>query len=117
MRKLPVRRPGCRHAREAQKGRHAHSGCAVYLGDNFPPEYRNGIFMCNIHGNRLNHDRPERGPTGYVAKHAPDFLFANDSWFRGIAVKCGPDGGLYATVVDLYNDAAKQKQSMLSVLI
>ncbi|MDB5308468.1 MAG: dehydrogenase [Gemmataceae bacterium] len=76
-------------------GGHAHSGCAVYLGDNFPAEYRDGVFMCNIHGNRLNHDRLERNPGGYVAKHAPDFLFANDSWFRGLAVKCGPDGGLY----------------------
>lgn len=78
-------------------GGHAHSGCAVYLGDNFPPEYRNSVFMCNIHGNRLNRDRLERTPAGYVAKHAPDFLFANDSWFRGICVKSGPDGGLYVT--------------------
>lgn len=78
-------------------GGHAHSGCAVYLGDNFPPEYRNSVFMCNIHGNRLNRDRLERTPAGYVGKHAPDFLFANDSWFRGICVKTGPEGGLYVT--------------------
>lgn len=78
-------------------GGHAHSGCAVYLGDNFPPEYRNGVFMCNIHGNRLNHDRLERTKSGYVAKHAPDFLFANDAWFRGICVKNGPEGGLYVS--------------------
>ncbi|MBX9581805.1 MAG: c-type cytochrome [Gemmataceae bacterium] len=78
-------------------GGHAHSGCAVYLGDNFPPEYRNSVFMCNIHGNRLNRDRLERTPSGYVGKHAPDFLFANDAWFRGICVKTGPEGGLYVT--------------------
>ena len=78
-------------------GGHAHSGCAVYLGDNFPPEYRNSVFMCNIHGNRLNRDRLERTPGGYVGKHAPDFLFANDAWFRGICVKTGPEGGLYVT--------------------
>ena len=78
-------------------GGHAHSGCAVYLGDNFPPEYRNSVFMCNIHGNRLNRDKLERTPAGYVGKHAPDFLFANDSWFRGICVKTGPEGGLYVT--------------------
>ncbi|MBX9628688.1 MAG: c-type cytochrome [Gemmataceae bacterium] len=78
-------------------GGHAHSGCAVYLGDNFPAEYRNSVFMCNIHGNRLNRDRLERTPSGYVGKHAPDFLFANDAWFRGICVKTGPEGGLYVT--------------------
>jgi putative membrane-bound dehydrogenase-like protein len=78
-------------------GGHAHSGCSIYLGDNFPPEYRNSLFTCNIHGNRLNRDKLERTPAGYVGKHAPDFLFANDSWFRGIATKYGPDGGLYVT--------------------
>ena len=79
----------------AAGGGHAHSGCSVYLGDNFPREYRNSVFMCNIHGNRLNRDPLERTPTGYVAHHGPDFLLANDAWFRGIKVKYGPDGGLY----------------------
>ncbi|MFO0801161.1 MAG: PVC-type heme-binding CxxCH protein [Gemmataceae bacterium] len=78
-------------------GGHAHSGAAVYLGDNFPPEYRNSLFTCNIHGNRLNRDSLERNAGGYVGKHAPDFLHANDSWFRGIAVRGGPEGGLYVT--------------------
>ncbi len=78
-------------------GGHAHSGCLIYLGDNFPDEYRNNVFMCNIHGNRLNRDRLVRTDAGYVARHEPDFLFANDSWFRGICVKSGPDGGLYVS--------------------
>ncbi|MBY0512681.1 MAG: c-type cytochrome, partial [Gemmataceae bacterium] len=81
----------------AAGGGHAHSGCLVYLGDNFPAEYRNTVFMCNIHGNRLNRDRLERTPGGYVARHDPDFLFANDPWFRGICLKSGPDGGLYVS--------------------
>ncbi|GAA4470720.1 PVC-type heme-binding CxxCH protein [Novipirellula rosea] len=78
-------------------GGHAHSGCAIYLGDNFPAEYRNNVFMCNIHGSRLNRDILEREGAGYVAHHARDFALANDPWFRGISVKCGPDGGLYFT--------------------
>jgi putative membrane-bound dehydrogenase-like protein len=78
-------------------GGHAHAGCAVYLGDNFPAEYRNSVFMCNIHGNRVNRDTLHRTEDGYVGKHAPDFLNANDPWFRGICVKYGPDGGLYVT--------------------
>lgn len=76
-------------------GGHAHSGCCVYLGDNFPPEYRNNVFACNIHGNRVNRDRLERHGSGYVAKHEKDFLFANDPWHRGLVVKYGPDGALY----------------------
>lgn len=78
-------------------GGHAHSGCLVYLGDNFPPEYRNSVFMCNIHGNRLNRDRLTRTPSGYLGVREKDFLFANDSWFRGINLASGPDGGLYVT--------------------
>ncbi len=78
-------------------GGHAHSGCAIYLGDNFPAEYRNNVFMCNIHGSRLNRDTLDRDGPSYVAHHARDFLLANDPWFRGISVKCGPDGGLYIT--------------------
>jgi putative membrane-bound dehydrogenase-like protein len=78
-------------------GGHAHVGCSIYLGDNFPEKYRNTVFMCNLHGNRLNNDRLERTASGYVAKHDPDFLFANDAWFRGLVVKYGPDGGLYVS--------------------
>ncbi len=89
--------PGGNPAHSDAGGGHAHSGCLVYLGDNFPPEYRNSVFMCNIHGNRLNRDRLTRTPSGYLGAREKDFLFANDSWFRGIALASGPDGGLYVT--------------------
>ena len=78
-------------------GGHAHSGCAIYLGDNFPAEYRNTLFTCNIHGNRLNNDGLSRSPAGYKGVRRKDFLFANDSWFRGICVKVGPEGALYVS--------------------
>jgi putative membrane-bound dehydrogenase-like protein len=78
-------------------GGHAHSGCAIYLADNFPPEYRGTLFTANIHGNRLNNDGLARTPAGYKGVRRPDFLFANDSWFRGICVKVGPEGGLYVS--------------------
>jgi putative membrane-bound dehydrogenase-like protein len=78
-------------------GGHAHSGCAIYLADNFPAEYRNTLFTCNIHGNRLNNDGLARTKSGYKGVRRKDFLFANDSWFRGICVKTGPEGGLYVS--------------------
>jgi putative membrane-bound dehydrogenase-like protein len=78
-------------------GGHAHSGCAIYIGDNFPPEYRNTLFTANIHGNRLNNDGLERTKSGYKGVRRKDFLFANDSWFRGICVKLGPEGALYVS--------------------
>ncbi len=78
-------------------GGHAHSGAAIYLGDNFPKEYRNTLFTCNIHGNRLNNDGLERTASGMKGVRRPDFLFANDPWFRGICVKQGPEGALYVS--------------------
>jgi len=76
-------------------GGHAHSGCLIYQGEGLPEKFRNRVFACNIHGGRVNQDRLEPHGSGYVAKHEPDFLFANDSWFRGLVVKQGPDGSIY----------------------
>jgi putative membrane-bound dehydrogenase-like protein len=78
-------------------GGHAHVGCMIYLGDNWPDRYRGGVFMCNLHGNRINHDILERNGSTYVARHAKDFMLANDPWFRGIALHYGPDGGVYVS--------------------
>jgi hypothetical protein len=78
-------------------GGHAHAGAAFYLGDTWPKEYRNRVFMCNLHGSRLNMDRLERSGSGYVIKHCEDFLFANDAWFRGLGVRMAADGGLFVS--------------------
>ena len=78
-------------------GGHAHVGAMIYLGDNWPDSYRNDVFTCNIHGKRVNRDRLERRGSSYVARHEPDFLMANDSWFRGLELKYGPDGAVYLT--------------------
>ena len=88
-------RGGERH--DSHGGGHAHVGAMIYLGDNWPAEYRNHIFTCNIHGNRVNQDILERRGSGYVAHHGSDFLHAGDPWFRGMMVKYGPDGGVYVT--------------------
>ena len=78
-------------------GGHAHVGAMIYLGDNWPDRYRNDVFMCNLHGKRINRDRLERRGSSYVARHEPDFLMANDPWFRGLELKYGPDGAVYMT--------------------
>jgi len=82
-------------AHDAPGGGHAHSGCMIYLGDNWPAQYRGRLYTCNIHGSRVNQDRLERNGSSYIAKHESDVLLANDPWFRGLAIKYGPDGGVY----------------------
>src|SRR6516164_7504017 len=73
-------------------GGHAHTGCMIYQGDNWPDEYRGKVFMGNIHGNRINMDILERKGSGYVAHHGKDFLTCPDPWFRPLAIINGPDG-------------------------
>jgi hypothetical protein len=79
----------------AAGGGHAHVGAMIYLGDNWPAEYRNTLFTCNLHGLRVNNDTLEQHGSGYVAHHGKDFLFMTDPFFRGLALKYGPDGGVY----------------------
>lgn len=76
-------------------GGHAHSGTMIYLGDNWPAEYRGRLLTLNMHGRRANVERLERSDSGYVARHKPDILNASDPWFRGIELGYGPDGGVY----------------------
>ncbi len=82
---------------DAAGGGHAHSGTMIYLGDNWPAKYRGRVFMNNIHGRRINHDRLTRKGSGYTASHAPDVLRARDPWFVGVTLAYGPDGGVYVS--------------------
>lgn len=88
---------GGRGAHDQPGGGHAHAGCLIYQGGLFPPEYQNSVFMANLHGNRLNRDVLQRSGSGYVARHAPDFFYAGDEWFRGLVLKSGPDGAIYVS--------------------
>ncbi|HEX8202935.1 MAG TPA: PVC-type heme-binding CxxCH protein, partial [Isosphaeraceae bacterium] len=78
-------------------GGHAHVGAMIYLGDNWPDRYRGTLFTCNLHGHRVNNDRFRREGSGPVAAHGPDFLLADDPWFRGLELKYGPDGAVFLT--------------------
>lgn len=87
---------GAEHSQnDAAGGGHAHCGAMVYLGDNFPDEYRNRFFTLNVHGHRMNQDILVRSGSGYVARHGADLVKSSDSWFRGTALTYGPDGGVY----------------------
>jgi hypothetical protein len=69
----------------------------IYLGDNWPKEYRGRLFTCNIHGRRVNSDTLNVKGSGYKSERAPDFLKVPDPWFRGLELMYGPDGGVYMT--------------------
>jgi len=76
-------------------GGHAHIGMMIYLGDNWPAEYRGHLFTLNLHGRRANQEILERQGSGYVGHHGEDFFLAGDPWFRGMELSYGPDGGVF----------------------
>jgi putative membrane-bound dehydrogenase-like protein len=98
---FPTGRPGEMRGESAETlamgGGHAHCGTLVYLGDRFPVNYRNTVFLCNIHGRRINNDILARKGSGYTASHGRDFAVMKDPWFMGVTLRTGPDGNVYVS--------------------
>jgi putative membrane-bound dehydrogenase-like protein len=78
-------------------GGHAHCGTLVYLGGAFPADFRNNVFMCNVHGHRINRDILKRNGSGYTASHGKDFMLSADPWFMGVTLRSGPDGSVFVS--------------------
>ena len=90
-----LKKTGMTSGTDAAGGGHAHTGMMIYLGDNWPAEYRGNVFTLNLHGLRMNQESLHREGAGYVGKHAADFMFTSDKWFRGIELSYAPDGSVY----------------------
>ena len=90
------RKAGISDSSSAAGGGHAHTGLMFYAGDNWPAEWRGKLLTINFNGRRLNVENVVRtAGSGYVGKHLPDIAFSADSWFRGIDLLYGPDGGVF----------------------
>ncbi len=79
----------------------AYCGIHYFDSEAYPEEFRDHLYMGNIHGGCINVDTLQRAGSSYFAKPRPDFLTANDVWFMPVAQKTGPDGCLY--VLDWYD--------------
>jgi len=86
---------------DASGGGHAHAGAMIYLGGNWPEQYRGQLFMNNIHGARLNLDLLSPLGSGYIGDGAPDFCKTNDLWSQILYLRYGPDGQAY--MIDWYD--------------
>ncbi|MES2693047.1 MAG: PVC-type heme-binding CxxCH protein, partial [Verrucomicrobiota bacterium] len=82
-------------AANALGGGHAHVGMMIYQGNNWPAEYRGGLFTLNFHGRRANRELLARRGSSYVGRHGADLFISEDPWFRGIELGYGPDGGVF----------------------
>lgn len=79
----------------------AYCGIEYFDSPAYPPQYRNKLYMGNIHGGCINVDSVTRRGSTYRGQGHPDFLTANDVWFMPVAQKVGPDGCLY--ILDWYD--------------
>lgn len=79
----------------------AYCGITWFDSEAYPEQYRDKLYMGNIHGNCVNVDRISRDGSTYFGEGEPDFLSANDAWFMPVVQKVGPDGCLY--VLDWYD--------------
>jgi len=82
---------------DAVGGGHAHSGLAIYNGDNFPAAYRGMLIFGNLHGHRLVSDQTVAEGSGFAGHHGNDFLRSNDATFIPVSQRVGPDGALYVS--------------------
>ncbi len=105
----------------------AYCGLCWFDSDAYPPEYREKMYMGNLHGSAINCDQLTKDGSTYFAKpglqggalklpkepagakrggaigvgEGSNFLLANDAWFMPVAQKVGPDGCMY--ILDWYD--------------
>lgn len=79
-------------------GGHSHVGTMIYLGDNWPAEYRNNLFSHNLHGHQINQQKNVRDAGGYNTLHSgADVFFCSDPQYIGVDLQYGPDGAVYVS--------------------
>ncbi|HXJ55213.1 MAG TPA: PVC-type heme-binding CxxCH protein [Verrucomicrobiae bacterium] len=87
---------------DAIYGGHSHVGTMIYLGDNWPAEYRGHLFTHNLHGHQINQQVNRRLGSGFDTVHAGrDLFFCSDPKYVAVDLQCGPDGAVYS--IDWYD--------------
>src|SRR5205085_1819760 len=87
---------------DAIYGGHSHVGTMIYLGDNWPDEFRGHLFTHNLGGHQINHQINKRLGSGFDTVHAGrDQFFCSDPKYVAVDLQSGPDGAVY--IIDWYD--------------
>jgi putative membrane-bound dehydrogenase-like protein len=87
---------------DAIYGGHSHVGTMIYLGDNWPDEFRGRLFTHNLGGHQINQQINKPLGSGYDTVHAGrDMLFCTDPKYVAVDLQYGPDGAVYS--IDWYD--------------
>jgi putative membrane-bound dehydrogenase-like protein len=77
-------------------GGHSLVGSMIYLGDNWPDNYRDHLFTHNLHGHQINHQINLKEGSGYNTVHAgKDVLYSPEPTYVAVELKYGPDGSVF----------------------
>lgn len=77
-------------------GGHSHVGTMVYLGDNWPKQYRGNLYTLNLHGSQMNREMLVKKDSAYQSySYGRDQLYSADPEYLGVHLKYGPDGAVY----------------------
>ena len=94
--------------------RSAHGGARIYQSDAFPEDQQGRLFMANIHEHAVLSDELVPKGSGFVAKHADDFVMANNAQWIGFSMEIGPAGNLYVLDwhdADICGNSVHQKET------
>jgi putative heme-binding domain-containing protein len=82
-------------------GSTAICGLVFYQGKQLPEIFQDSFISGNVMTSRLNRNTRRRVGTTEYALEQGDFMTSDDTWFRPVDIRLGPDGALY--VADFYN--------------
>ncbi len=86
----------------------AYCGAMIYLGGQWPKEFRDTFFFNDIHMNKLRNEKLVRDGSGMRAEKKMDFMVSPDAWYRGLSPQYGPDGSVF--VNDWYDKVPCHQQ-------
>lgn len=89
---------------EKFKGGHVTCGGVMYHADAYPKEFHGRYIAGNLLSNAVYWHEMTPNESTFTAKHGGDLVVANDTWFRPVHLKLGPDGSVY--VADWYDKRA-----------
>lgn len=73
----------------------AHGGARIYQSDSFPAQFQGQLIMANLHEHAVLVDKLEPSGSGYIGRHSPNLLEANNAQWIGFGIEIGPDGNVY----------------------
>ncbi len=73
----------------------AYCGAMIYLGGQWPEQYRNTFFFGDIHMNKLRNEKFVTNGSGVKSQKIGDLLHSKDAWYRGLSPQYGPDGSVF----------------------